>query len=174
MRRQDAISQTHGRARQLMDRELVEGLEIDERRWLEDHLGACEACAARWASTEAALAALKSISIPVPHGLAASASLCVRENAERLKTRRSRNIALTIGCAGSWAAGVASAPLVWRVFEWAGATLSLPRIVWETGFFCWWLVPAAAAGLVILWVNARAEREEMNGRLWTGPRPNGW
>lgn len=173
MRRQDAISQTHERAGQLMDRQLVEGLEIEERRWLEDHLSACEACAARWASTEAALRALKSISVPVPHGLAASTSLCVRENAARLKNRRARTIALSAGCAVSWAAGVASAPLVWRVCEWAGATLSLPRIVWETGFFCWWLVPAAAAGLVVLWVNARAEREEMNGRLWTGPRSNG-
>ena len=174
MRRQDEMNHPHEGARQLMDRQLVEGLEIEERRWLEDHLGACEACAARCASTEAALAALKSVSIPVPLGLAASTSLCVRENAERLKTRRSRNIALTIGCAVSWAAGVASAPLVWRVCEWAGTTLSLPRIVWETGFFCWWLVPAAAAGLVILWVNARAEREEVNGRLWVGPRSNGW
>ena len=174
MSRQDAMNHPHERARQLMDRQLVEGLGIEERRRLEDHLDACEACAARRASTEAALAALKSISIPVPHGLAASTSLCVRENAERLKTRRSRNIALTIGCTVSWAAGVASAPLVWRVCEWAGTTLSLPPIVWETGFFCWWLVPAAAAGLVILWVNARAEREEMIGRLWTGPRSNGW
>lgn len=174
MRRQDAISQTHERARQLMDRELVEGLEIEERRWLENHLGACEACAARWASTGAALAALKSISIPVPHGLAASTSLRVRENAVRLSSRRARNIALIAGCAVSWAAGVASAPLVWRISEWVGTTLSLPRIIWETGFFCWWLVPAAAAGLIIFWVNARAEREEMSGPLWMGPRSNGW
>ncbi|TAM82691.1 MAG: hypothetical protein EPN47_08530 [Acidobacteria bacterium] len=174
MKNRDAIYDLHERARRLIDRELVEGLEPEERIWLDEHLGACEACAVQWVSTQAALTALKSISVPVPHGLAASTSLCVRENAERLKTRRSRNIALTVGCAVSWAAGVASAPLVWRVCEWVGATLSLPRIVWEAGFFCWWLVPAAAAGLVILWVNSRAEREEMNGRLWTGPQSNGW
>jgi hypothetical protein len=174
MKRQDAIHHPHERAWHLMDRQLVEGLELEECRWLEDHLGACEACAARRASTEAALTALRSISIPVPHGLAASTILCVRENAERLKSRRARNIALIAGCAVSWAAGVASAPLVWRICEWAGTTLSLPPIVWETGFFCWWLAPAAAAGLVVLWVNARAEREEMNGRLWSGPRPDGW
>ncbi|HEX5413190.1 MAG TPA: hypothetical protein VFZ27_15160 [Terriglobia bacterium] len=174
MRTHDAGNHPHERARQLIDRQLIEGIEMEERRWLEDHLGACETCAARWASTEAALTALKSISIPVPHGLAASTSLRVRENAVRLSNKRARNIALIAGCAISWAAGVASAPLVWRVCEWAGTSLSLPRIVWETGFFCWWLVPAAAAGLIIFWVNARAEREEMNGTLWTGSRPNGW
>ena len=172
MKNQDAIN-PHERALQLINQDLIEGLEIQERRWLQEHLGACEDCAAQWASTDAALTALKSISVPVPRGLAASTSTCVREKAEQLKTNRARNIALIAGCAVSWAAGVASAPLVWRVCEWAGATLSLPRIVWETGFFCWWLVPAAAAGLVILWVNARAERDEISGRLQTGPRSNG-
>lgn len=172
MRKQGSINHPHERARQLINRQLVEGLEFEERRWLEEHLDECEACAARWASTEAALKVLKSISVPVPRGLAASTSRRVRERAEQLKSRHARYIALIAGCVASWAAGVASAPLVWKVCEWVGTALSLPRLVWELGFLSWWLVPAAAAGLAILWVNARAEREEYSRGLETGRRSN--
>jgi hypothetical protein len=59
-------------------------------------------------------------------------------------------------------AGVASAPLVWKACAWIGAALRLPRVVWELGFLAWWLVPAAAAGLVIVWAHSRAEREDFN------------
>jgi hypothetical protein len=172
MKKQDAINNLHERARQLIDRGLIEGLGPEERRWLLDHLAVCEACASRSASTEATLRVLKSISVSIPPGLAASTSLSVREKAAELKHRRARNLALIAGCAASWAAGVASAPLVWRLCEWVGTKLSLPRIVWELGFVSWWLVPAALAGLVMLWVQTRAEREEFNGHMETGPRSN--
>ena len=173
MKQQNATNNVHERARQLIDRDLIEGLGPDDRRWLMEHLAACETCTSRSASTEATLRALKSISVPIPPGLAASTSLCVRERAAQLRRERARNFALIAGCAISWLAGVASAPLVWRLCEWLGTTLALPRIVWELGFLSWWLVPAAAAGLVILWVNARAEREEFNGRMETESRTNG-
>jgi hypothetical protein len=173
MKKHEAFDNLHERARWLIDRERIEGLEPEERLWLDNHLAECEFCATRSASTEATLRAMKSISVPLPPGLAASTSLCVREKAAQLSHGRARKVALIAGCAISWMAGIASAPLVWRLCEWLGATLALPRIVWELGFLSWWLVPAASAGLVILWVNARAAREEFNGRMETGPRTNG-
>ena len=170
MKKEDATGNLHDRAQCLIDQERVEGLVAEERRWLEDHLAGCEACAARAAETEATLRALKSVSVALPPGLAASAKLRVREEAAKLKQRRSRNLALIVGCAVSWALGVASAPLVWRLCAWFGTTLDLPRIVWELGFVCWWFVPAAAAGLVIVWARSRADREDFYGRLETGSR----
>lgn len=149
----------HQRARRLIDRERIEGLEPEERQWLMNHLRSCSDCSSISASTEATLEALKSISVPLPPGLAASTSLGVREEALKLKQRRARNLVLIAGCTVSWMAGIASAPLVWKACEWLGATLSLPRIVWQLGFFSWWLVPAVSAGLVILWVTSRTERE---------------
>ena len=171
--KKSTTNNSHERARQLIDQDLIEGLGPDDRRWLMDHLATCESCASRSVSTEATLRVLKSISVPIPPGLAASTSLCVHEKAAQLRHWRARNVALIAGCAISWMAGVASAPLVWRLCEWVGATLALPRIVWELGFLSWWLVPAASAGLVILWVNARAAREEFNGRMEAKPRTNG-
>jgi anti-sigma factor RsiW len=170
MKKQGPMEDLHERARRLIDKERIEGLAQDERFWLEEHLSGCEACAARVAQTEAALQALKAVSVGLPRGLAASTSLRVREEATKLRQRRARNLALIAGCAISWVAGVASAPLVWKLSEWLGTTLELPRIVWELGFLSWWLVPAAAAAVVTLWVNARAEREEFNGRLETSSR----
>jgi anti-sigma factor RsiW len=171
--KKNAMNNSHERARQLIDRDLVEGLGPDDRRWLMEHLATCESCASRSTSTEATLRAMKSISVPIPPGLAASTSLCVRERATQFHHGRIRTFALFTGCAISWMAGVASAPLVWRLCEWLGTTLALPRIVWELGFLSWWLVPAASAGLVILWVNAKAAREEFNGRMGTKPRTDG-
>lgn len=170
----EASENLHERAQQLIDRKHVEGLPPEELRWLEDHLSTCEACAGRSASTKAALRSLKSVSVALPSDLAASAKLRVREEAARLKQRRARNLALIVGCAISWALGVASAPLVWRVCEWLGSTFALPRIVWIAGFACWWFVPAAAVGLVILWAQARAEREDFNGPLEVGTRSHRW
>ncbi len=172
MKKQEAFSDMHERARRLIDREQVEGLTPEESRWLHDHLAGCEACSACSSSTESALRALKSVSVAVPPGLASSTTLKVREEAAMLRQRRARNLWLIAGCAASWMAGVASAPLVWRGCEWVGTALALPRIVWELGFLSWWLVPAAAVGLVILWIRTRAEGEDLNGLLEAGRRSN--
>ena len=172
MNQQDSMEDLHARAQRLIDKQRIEGLAHGERSWLEKHLSGCKTCTARVAQTEAALQALKSVSVGLPRGLAASTSLRVRAEAAMFNQRRARNVALIAGCAVSWAAGVASAPLVWKLSEWLGTTLELPRIVWQLGFLSWWLVPAAAAGAVTVWVNARAEREEIHGRLEMGSRSN--
>lgn len=174
MNKKEVSTGSHERARRLIDVERVEGLTPEERRWLQDHLADCEACAGWEASAKAALRAFTSVSVVLPPGLAASASLRLREKAAELKQQRARNLALIVGCTLSWVAGVASAPLVWRLCAWFGAALDLPRIVWKLAFVCWWFVPIAAAGLVILWARSRAELEGSNGPPEGGPRPNTW
>jgi hypothetical protein len=146
----------HERARSLIDKERVEGLTAPEQRWLEDHLAGCEACTGRAAATDAALRALRMALVPVPHGLAASAQLIVRRRAEEMHVQHARNVALAVSCTLSWVVGVASAPLVWRACAWLGARFELPRLLWILGFAAWWLVPASAMGLVILWQRRRA------------------
>jgi hypothetical protein len=149
----------HERARRLIDTERVEGLAPSDQRWLEEHLAGCEACTGRAAATDATLRTLKTARVPVPHGLAASTQSIVRRRANELRAQRGRNVALAAGCTFSWLLGVASAPLVWRACAWVGATFELPRLLWIAGFVAWWLVPAAAMGLVILWQRRHAEAE---------------
>lgn len=172
MSRHDSKRNLHEWARQLIDKERIEGLAHDERLWLGDHLAGCETCGGRAAATDAAVRALKSVSVQVPRGLAASTTLRVHEEATKLKHQRARKLALIAGCAVSWIAGVASAPLVWRLCEWVGTTFDLPKIVWELGFVSWWLAPAAFVGLVILWVSERTQRDELKGWVETGSRSN--
>lgn len=149
----------HERARLLIDMERVEGLTVADQRWLEDHLAGCVTCASRASATGATLRALRTISVSVPRDLAASAQFVVRRRAEELRAQHRRNVALAIGCTLSWVIGVASAPLVWKVCAWLGATLDLPRVVWVMGFVTWWFVPMAVMGLVILWQRRRWENE---------------
>jgi len=158
----------HGRARRLIDMERVEGLAPADQRWLADHLAACETCAGRAAQTEAALRALRTVSVAVPGGLAASAQFVVRRRSEEMRAQHARNLALAIGCTLSWVFGVASAPLVWRVCAWLGATLDLPRVVWMLGFAGWWFVPVLAMGLVILWQRRRADRASIRDSTRAG------
>ena len=148
----------HERARSLIDKERVEGLAAPERRLLEEHLAACEACANRAAATDAALRALRP-PVSVPRGLATSAQLILRRRAEELRVQHARNVALAVSCTLSWVVGVASAPLVWRACAWLGREFDLPRAVWVLAFGFWWLVPTAAAGGVVVWYRSRAERE---------------
>jgi hypothetical protein len=154
MKQEDAVRDMHERARRLIDVERIEGLEAEERRWLETHLAACELCA-EWAEAAgAALRMFRSVSIVPPPGLAATTKLRLREKATQLKQQRARNLALIAGCALSWIAGVASAPLVWKLCASLGAWLDLPKIVWQLAFVFWWFVPAAVAGLVIILARA--------------------
>jgi anti-sigma factor RsiW len=154
----------HLRARKLIDTGRVEGLRDEEARWLEEHLAGCNACARRAATTDAALRALRSVSVVLPPGLAAATRLRVRQRAEEQSRSRARNAALVAGCALSWLAGVASAPLVWHAFAWLGATFDLPRVVWVFGFACWWFVPVAAAAILVWWQRSTAAGEVNENR----------
>ncbi len=147
---------SHERARRLIDAERVEGLAREESRWLQDHLAACEDCARRAAGTDAAIRALRSISVALPPGLSAVTRQRVRVRARELAQHRTKNLVLAAACALSWLAGVASAPLVWKLCAWIGSQLDLPRIVWQLAFFFWWAVPAAAVSVVILLAKSRS------------------
>jgi predicted anti-sigma-YlaC factor YlaD len=149
----------HAQARRLMDKDRVEGLAMEDRIWLEAHLGECDDCR-RWSGhADATLRALINLPVALPSGLAAATSFRVRREAEALKQRRLRNLGLAVGCTLSWVLGVASAPLVWKVCAWLGAEFDLPRAVWILGFAAWWLVPVSAGALLILWQRDRLERE---------------
>jgi hypothetical protein len=149
----------HERARRLVDRDRVDGLAPEERQWLDAHLAACETCAAWAEAGQAVLRMLRSVSVAVPPGLATSATVLVRERSAQIRQRRARNLALATACALSWVAGVATAPLVWRLCAWLGSALNLPGVVWQMAFVFWWFVPAAIAALVILVARAHSRTD---------------
>ena len=140
----------HMRALQLVAKGRVEGLAQSERDWLNTHLQECEFCNERARQTDRALRALRTAAIPVPADLASRTQFRVRLRAMELHEREPKRRALWLACAISWIFGIASAPYVWRVFEWFGHVTGAPKLVLEIGFGLWWTIPALFAVVVML------------------------
>ncbi len=151
----------HMRAQQLIAQQRVERISTQEETWLAAHLAECEACSAEQVQTAQALAAFRSMNIELPKNLAARTQLRVRLRANELPAHNPGRVLLWAIAGVSWLLGLASAPLVWRGFEWAGTELGLPKIVWQLGVALWWLVPGIVAmGAVLLQKWARADITE--------------
>jgi anti-sigma factor RsiW len=152
-------TETHDRACRLIDLRQVEGISAHEREWLEAHLADCEPCQARARASDRALQVLRSNSIAVAPSLVSATQARVRQRARELRENHARMRALWVSCALSWVLGVASAPLIWRAFQWVGLHAALPRIIWETAFALWWLVPAGVVAVLIAWNQRRATNQ---------------
>ena len=101
------------------------------------------------------------MNIELPKNLVARTQLRVRLRTQELPARNPGRALLWALAGFSWLVGVASAPLVWRGFEWAGGQLGLPKIIWQFGVLLWWLVPGlVATGAILLQKWARADITE--------------
>jgi predicted anti-sigma-YlaC factor YlaD len=149
----------HARAEKLIAQERIEGISQSEHGWLAAHLRECPACAQVAQQTSEALRVLRGMPIPLPRGLAQRTQFRVQLRAQELREREPKRRLLWITCAMSWALGIATAPYVWRAFEWAGERLGLPRLVWEMGFGLWWTIPALIAAAVVVMENLRLAHE---------------
>ena len=151
----------HSRAQQLIANQRIEGVSAEDQAWLSTHLAECEACSALQTQTAQAISAFRSMSIELPKNLAARTQLRVRMRAEELPAHNPGRLLLWAIAGVSWLLGLASAPLVWRGFEWLGGELGLPKIVWQAGVVFWWLVPGVVAtGAILLQKWSRPEITE--------------
>jgi hypothetical protein len=149
----------HTRALQLIAKARVEGLVDSERDWLNAHLHECEFCNEHARETDHALRLLRTAAIAPPMDLASRTQFRVRLRAMELREREPKRRMLWLACGLSWVFGIASAPYVWRVFEWFGKVTGAPKLVWEVGFGLWWTIPALFAAIVLLLENARQSGE---------------
>ena len=156
----------HANAEQLIAKERVEGLSPSEHASLAAHLRDCAQCAEHARQTDQALRSMRTASIALPNGLASRAQFRVRLRAMELREREPKRRALWLACAASWIFGIASAPYVWRLFEWFGQVTGVPKLVWEIGFGLWWTIPAVFAVIVLILENAR----QSDGSDWMKQR----
>ncbi len=150
---------SHARAKELISKERVEDISHTERELLATHLRECESCAGFARLTDQALRELRTAAISLPSDLASRTQFRVRLRAMELRERDPRRRLLWFACAASWIFGIASAPYVWRLFEWFGQLTGMPKLVWEIGFGLWWTIPALFAAVVLLLENARQTEE---------------
>jgi hypothetical protein len=148
----------HARARILISQELVEGIAATERKWLDRHLETCAECAVLEDATGRAIGSLRAVPIPLPPDLAGRTQFRVYLRTREIQRRERSGWVLWGSFALSWVLGIASAPLVWRGFEWAGRLAGLPTVWLKLTFGLWWGVPAAiAAGI---WAIEKRRIEE--------------
>lgn len=143
-------AENHDRAARLIAQDRVEGLSAPQQEWLEGHLENCAECAQMAAATDLAIRSLRAVSVPLPADLANRAKLRVYLRCQDTPERKSVGWVMWTACGASWAAGIASAPYVWRGFEWLGHQTGLPPLVWKMGFALWWAVPALLAAGALL------------------------
>lgn len=148
-------SNDHRRAERLILEGRIDQLASADRQWLEAHLEGCGPCAAFARSTEQAIRSLRSISVQVDPELVRRTRLLVSFRSRELERQGSWLLPVWVCCGLSWAMGIATAPLVWRGFEWLGHRAGLPRLAWESGFVLWWTLPA----LVTVVILAARKRE---------------
>ncbi|PYT89409.1 MAG: hypothetical protein DMG36_22290 [Acidobacteria bacterium] len=149
----------HERALQLVAKARVEGLADSEREWLTVHLQDCDFCNEHAQQIDCALRSLRTAAIPVPADLASRTQFRVRLRAMELREREPKRRMLWLACAASWIFGIASAPYVWRIFEWFGHVTGAPKLLLEIGFGLWWTIPALFAVIVLLLESARQTEE---------------
>jgi len=145
----------HARAEQLIAQEHVEGISQAERDWLGTHLQECPNCARHAEETDQALRSLRTAAIPLPSGLASRTQFRVQLRLQEMREREPKRRALWAACAVSWVFGIASAPYVWRLFQWFGERTGVPKLVWELGFGLWWTIPALFVLIVLLMEKVR-------------------
>jgi anti-sigma factor RsiW len=151
--------ESHERAQKLLVAARVESLRAAEQAWLDSHLAACGDCRTYAESLERTLAALHSFHAPVNPALVDATRRRVQLRALELRRQEAGLRTLWVSCALSWLLGVASAPLLWWAFQWAGQRLDIPRVVWITAFGFWWLTPAVAVGAALAWQGTSTWQE---------------
>jgi len=147
-------NEAHERALELVDKMHVEGLTAAEREELEAHVESCVRCQEQECQTELALRAFRVATPRFDSSLVLRTQMQVRVRALEITENAARLRALWISCALSWVLGVASAPLMWRGFEWLGHRLAISRVVWITGFALAWVAPAVVTAAIIAWRQA--------------------
>jgi len=149
--------ESHERARRLITKAQVEGIGVDERDWLDDHLASCPECLSAADVLTAAVQSLRSFSLPATPELVRQTRLTVRVRAEQLRDARRRSAPLWIATAVSSISMILSTSYVWQAFGWLGRVGHIPAVVWQVGFLMWWFLPATVLGAAATWRHRLTE-----------------
>ena len=124
-----------------------------ERSWLDDHLSRCSECRLSKEQIQAAISALKRLSISAGDDLVRSTQRRVRALYVRNQSRRRRMRPIWISSAFASVWMACAAPYLWQSFDLTGHWLNIPDLLWQMGFLVAWFTPAMTAAAVALWLR---------------------
>ena len=143
----------HARALELSARVFADSLSEREQTWLSEHLESCSECKAQHEQLQAAISALKTVSISAGNDLVQGTqrrirTLCLQSAARQ---RRMRPIWISSAFASVWMA--CTAPYLWQSFDVTGHWLHIPDLLWQMAFLVAWFTPALTGAAVALWLR---------------------
>ncbi|HJW98770.1 MAG TPA: zf-HC2 domain-containing protein [Terriglobales bacterium] len=148
----------HERAFKLLCAAFDGSITEQEKVWLAEHLANCAECRRQKEQTQAAIAALKTVSISAASDLVQSTqrrvrTLCLQTEARQ---RRMRPIWMSSIFASAWMA--CTTPYLWQSFDLTGHWLHIPDLLWQMAFLVAWFTPALTGAAVAVWLRPQLTR----------------
>jgi hypothetical protein len=142
--------ENHEKARWLLDRALVEGISLEDRCWLDAHVGQCAECG-RYAELSArAVRALDWFALEPDPAAALRVENVVRRRAEEMRSAESHAKSLWIGTAVAIFLTFTGSAVTWRALAWLASQWNLPSRLWQIAFAAFWLLPSLVLALLPL------------------------
>jgi anti-sigma factor RsiW len=149
--------ESHERARQLLAAYRIEGIDADERIWLQHHLTTCPECSSAAEALEAAVRSLRALPVVASAELVEQTKRAVRRQAEQLQFARNHSVALWIGTGVSSVLMILTTSFVWQALAWVGRVTRIPDPIWQVLFLMWWFLPATVLASAAAWRHKTAE-----------------
>ena len=140
----------HERACRLVIADRVESLASSDRKWLEQHLMACQECRVYAAGLQDALRGVRLAPFAAGAALVQQTQARVAARAAEMHRQQQQMrplwLAVTMVCAMT----ALSLPLFVQALEWAASRFHVSLLLCEAGFLLLWIAPTVVASVALL------------------------
>ena len=142
--------ENHEKARFLLHRSLIEAISLEDRDWLDAHIGQCDECA-RYADLSArAVRALDWFALELDPAAALRVENVVRSRAAEMRSAEAHAKSLWISTVAAILLTITGSAVMWRLAAWLASQWNLPSRVWQIVFAAFWLLPSLLLALLPL------------------------
>lgn len=142
--------ENHEKARFLLHRALVEEISLEDRRWLDAHVGQCAECGRYADLSGRAVRALDWFALELDPAAALRVENVVRSRAEEMRSAESHAKSLWIGTGVAIFLTFTGSAVTWHTLAWLASQWNLPSRVWQIVFMAFWLLPSLLLALLPL------------------------
>lgn len=142
--------ENHEKARSLLHRALIEGISLEDRRWLDAHVGQCAECSRVADLSTRTVRALDCFAFELDPAAALRVENVVRSHAEEMRSAESHAKTLWIGTVVAIFLTFTGSAVTWRTLAWLAIQWNLPSRVWQTAFAAFWVLPSLLLALLPL------------------------
>jgi len=140
-------SDTHQRARVLVDRALAEGISPEDQRWLTRHTDECVECARYTEMSQRAIRALDSFAFEIDPEASRRVQDAVRE---RLIATRPERRSVFAGVVAAMVLTIGGSLVMWALAGWMAQRWGIPARAWQAGFALFWVLPSILLDVLLV------------------------